>query len=129
MRGQPENGGGASLKMYPFTVSALMFSAGPGSAVGSVSDSRARSPGLETVQPHTFISPSANLRRAVVSYWGKYAHKVLVNHLGGLSLPRKSVVRLIDHSDMTLAVYRGCKPTQQQQQCVGKSQISAGLLP
>ena len=42
-------------------------------------------------------------------------HKVLVNHLGGLSLPRKSVVRLTDHPDMTLDVYRGRKTTIQQQ--------------
>ena len=39
--------------------------------------------------------------------WQKYVHKVLVNHLGGLSLPRKSVVRLTDRPDMTLDVYRG----------------------
>ena len=32
-------------------------------------------------------------------------HEVLVNRLGGLSLPRKSVVRLIDRPDMTLDVY------------------------
>ena len=31
-------------------------------------------------------------------------HEVLVNRLGGLSLPRKSVVRLNDHPDMTLDV-------------------------
>ena len=31
-------------------------------------------------------------------------HKVLVNRLGGLSLPRKSVVRLTDRPDMTLDV-------------------------
>ena len=43
-------------------------------------------------------------------------HKVLVNRLGGLSLPRKSVVRLTDHPDMTLDVYHGCKTTNQQQQ-------------
>ena len=43
-------------------------------------------------------------------------HKVLVNRLGGLSLPRKSVVRLTDSPDMTLDVYRGCKTTMQQQQ-------------
>ena len=34
-------------------------------------------------------------------------HEVLANCLGGLSLPRKSVVRLTDHPDMTLDVYRG----------------------
>ena len=43
-------------------------------------------------------------------------HEVLVNRLGGLSLPRKSVVRLTDRPDMTLDVYRGRKTTVQQQQ-------------
>ena len=57
------------------------------------------------VWQHTFVSPSAFSRRAVVSYWRKYVHEVLVNRLGGLSLPRKSVVRLTDHPDMTLDVY------------------------
>ena len=41
-------------------------------------------------------------------------HEVLVNRLGGLSLPRKSVVRLTDRRDMTLDVYRGRKTTIQQ---------------
>ena len=40
-------------------------------------------------------------------------HEVLVNRLGGLSLPRKSVVRLNDRPDMTLDVYRGRKTTIQ----------------
>ena len=40
----------------------------------------------------------------------------LVNRLGGLSLPRKRVVRLTDHPDMTLDVYRGHKTAKQQQQ-------------
>ena len=69
-------------------------------------------PGLITY----FVSPSAYSRGAVVSYWRKYVHEVLVNRLGGLSLPRKSVVRLPDRPDMTLDVYRGCKTTTQQQQ-------------
>ena len=43
-------------------------------------------------------------------------HEVLVNRLGGLSLPKKSVVRLTDRPDMTLDVYRGRKTTMQQQQ-------------
>ena len=42
-------------------------------------------------------------------------HEVLVNRLRGLSLPRKSVVRLTDRPDMTLDVYRGRKTTIQQQ--------------
>ena len=41
-------------------------------------------------------------------------HEVLVNCLGGLSLPRKSVVRLTDRPNMTLDVYRGRKTTIQQ---------------
>ena len=65
------------------------------------------------VWQHTFVSPSAFSRRAVVSYWRKYVHEVLVNRLGGLSLPRKSVVRLTDRPDMTLDVYRGRKTTKQ----------------
>ena len=65
-------------------------------------------PGLAT---YTFVSPSAFPRKAVVSYWRKYVHKVLVNRLGGLSLPRKSVVRLTDRPDMTIDVYCGRKTT------------------
>ena len=41
-------------------------------------------------------------------------HEVLVNRLGGLSLPRKCVVTLTDHPDMTFDVYRGRKTTTQQ---------------
>ena len=40
-------------------------------------------------------------------------HEVLVNRLGGLSLPRESVVRLTDRPDMTLDVNRGRKTTMQ----------------
>ena len=40
-------------------------------------------------------------------------HEVLVNRLGGLSLARKSVVRLTDRPEMTLDVYCGRKTTQQ----------------
>ena len=39
-------------------------------------------------------------------------YEVLVNRLGGLSLPRKSVVRLTDRPDMTLDVYRGRTTTE-----------------
>ena len=56
------------------------------------------------VWPHTFVSPSAVSRGAVVSYWRKDVHEVLVNRLGSLSLPRKSVVRLNDRPDMTTNV-------------------------
>ena len=68
-----------------------------------------------TDSQHTSVSPSAFSRRAVISYWRKYVHEVLVNRLGGPSLPRKSVVRLTDRPDMTLNVYRGRKTIIQQQ--------------
>ena len=54
--------------------------------------------------PHTFVFPSIDSRGAVVSYWRKNVHEVLVNPFGGLSLPSKSVVRLTDQPDMTLDV-------------------------
>ena len=66
------------------------------------------------VWPHTFVSPSADSRGAVVSYWRNYLHELVANRLGGPSLPRKSVVRLTDRPDMTLDVYRGRKTTKQQ---------------
>ena len=53
-----------------------------------------------------FRFPSADSRWADVSYWRKYVHEVLVNRSGGLSLPRKSVVRLTDRPN-----YRGRKTT------------------
>ena len=43
-------------------------------------------------------------------------HEALGNRLGGLSLPRKSVVRLTDRPDMTLEFCRGRKTRPQQQQ-------------
>ena len=52
-------------------------------------------------------------------------HEVLVNRLGGLSLPRKSVVRLNDRPDMTLDVYRGRKTTKQQQPFLSGALCSA----
>ena len=54
-------------------------------------------------------------------------HEVLVNRLGGLSLPRKSVVRLTDRPDMTLDVYRGRKTTIQYKRthfCIVKPEFS-----
>ena len=54
-------------------------------------------------------------------------HEVLVNRLGGLSLPRKSVVRLTDRPDMTLDVYRGRKTTKQQQQFIRK--LRSAVVP
>ena len=84
--------------------------AGGHGIVGSSSDSRARGCRFDT-RPHTFVSPSSDSRRTVVSYWQKCMQEVLVDRLGDLSLPRKSVVRLTDRSDMTIDVYHGCKTT------------------
>ena len=62
-------------------------------------------------------------------------HEVLVDRLGGLSLPRKSVVRSSDRPDMTLDVYRGRKTTMQQQQqhyhqsfCINLESLSMALV-
>ena len=89
----------------------------PGRVVQSVGHLTHKSEGLGSIPvwPYTFVSP-ADSRRAVVSYWRKYVHEVLVNRLGGPSLPRKSVVRLNDSPDMTLDVYHGRKTTTHQQQ-------------
>ena len=56
-------------------------------------------------------------------------HEVLVNRLGGLSLPRKSVVRLTDRPDMTLDVYRGRKTTIQQQYNKSLRLMSGAYFP
>ena len=55
-------------------------------------------------------------------------HEVLVNRLGGLSLPRKSVVRLLDRPDMILDVYHGRKTTIQQQQSYQRYIVSRSML-
>ena len=55
-------------------------------------------------------------------------HEVLVNRLGGLSLPRKSVVRLTDRPDMTLDVYRGRKTTKQHVSINSKSWELTGTI-
>ena len=52
--------------------------------------------------PATSVSPSADSRRAVVSYWQKYVHLVLVNLSGGLCLPRNSAIKL---TNFDMAVY------------------------
>ena len=53
-------------------------------------------------------------------------HEVLVNRLGGLSLPRKSVVRITDRPDMTLDVYRGRKTTMQCNTAAGRIKLKTG---
>ena len=48
-----------------------------------------------------------------MSYWGKDVHGILVNRLG-LSLPRKSGVRLTDRLDMTIVVDWNVKSQSKQ---------------
>ena len=72
-------------------------------------------PRLIPARSHTFVEidheiisgaillPSVDSRNVVVSYKGKYVHKVLVNRLVKLS-QEKSVVRLTDDPNMTIAV-------------------------
>ena len=54
-------------------------------------------------------------------------HEVLVNRLGGLSLPRKSVVRLTDRLDMTTDVYRGRKTTTTTKLRIDCAGVQAGM--
>ena len=93
---------GASSGSDISTATTLPREAGPHSAIGK-SRVLGSIPGLATYFRFSFAFP----RRAVVSYWQKYVHEVLVNRLGGLSLPRKSVVRLTDRPNITVDVYRG----------------------
>ena len=95
----------------------IIHMARPRRAISSASNSRARGPVFDTLSSHralTFVSPSTDTRRAVISYWQKKVHLVLVHHLGGQSLPRNSLVRLTDRPDMTIGVYHGRKPTKRQ---------------
>ena len=50
--------------------------------------------------------------------------EVQVNCLGDLSLPRKSVSKLTDCTDMTIAAYHGHKITTQQQQQINLHKIN-----
>ena len=50
-------------------------------------------------------------------------HEILVYSLGGLSLPRKSVARLIDRPDMTIAVYHGRETKTEQHNSLSRKTI------
>ena len=84
-------------------IAPLLDREAPGRVAQSVGHLTRKSEALDSI-PGIFVSPSADSRGAVVSYWRKYVHEVLVNRLGGLSLPRKSVARLTDRPGMTLDV-------------------------
>ena len=84
--------------------------------MGRAPDSLVRGPGFDTRSGNILLFLLPLFQEGQLSVNGKYVHEVLVNLLGGLSLPRKSVVRLTDRPDMTLDVYRGLKTTMQRQQ-------------
>ena len=86
--------------------------AAPCSPIGRAPDSLVRGPGFNTRSGNipSFLLPL--FQEGQLSVTGrKYVHEVLFNRLEGLSLPRKSVVRLTDRPDMTFDVYRGRKTT------------------
>ena len=65
-----------------------------------------RGPGFDTRSGHILSCLLPLIQEGQLSVTGKsMCIEVLINHLGGLSLPRKSVVRLTDRPDMTLDVY------------------------
>ena len=80
---------------------------GSRSSVGSASDTRSRGPGFDTRSGHilSFLLPLIQEGQL------KNVHEVLVNSIGGLSLPGKKEVRLTDRPDMTIDVYRGREST------------------
>ena len=89
---------------------------GPHSAVGSASDLRARGPGFDTRSGNIpSFSPSTDSRRAVDSYWREYMHLVLVDCLGGLSLPRNAVVRLTSRHGHSFSPWTTINNTQHKE--------------
>ena len=75
-----------------------------------MSDARASSPGFDTESDHILSFLLLLIQEGQLSItWKDYVHEALVNCLGGLSLPRKSVVRLNDCPDMNIDDYRGHK--------------------
>ena len=89
----------------------------PGRIVQSVGHLTRKSPGFDTGSGNILSFPLPLFQEGQLSVTGEsMCTKVLVNRLGGLSLPTKSVVRFTDHPEMTLDVYRGRKTIMQQQQ-------------
>ena len=76
-------------KTESLIITLFITRAGPRSAIGRAPDSSQGSWVRCTVWQRTFVCPYAFSRRALVSYWRKYVHEVLVNRLGGLRVGRK----------------------------------------
>ena len=90
-------------------------SAGHRNAVGRASDSRAKVPGLDTRsgQKLLFLLPLIQEGQLSVAGENMRTKYLKTSKDLGLSLPRKNVVRLTDHPNMTKAVYHRHKTTQQ----------------
>ena len=114
---QDEDGGWVDTHHYSGKSVALIH--GLGSSVGCVPDWWSGGRRLEAlVRQHSFIEIDHDIFSMVIislpliqegklsSYLRKNVHWVLVNRLDGLSLPRKSVVRLTDCPAMTIAVVK-----------------------
>ena len=88
----------------------------PCSAVWSTSDSRFRGPWFDTQCGHilSFLLPW--FKKGISQFLAKVcARSTCYNCLVGLSLPGKSVVRLSDRPNTTIAAYHGHKTIPQQQ--------------
>ena len=70
--------------------------------------------------------PTADSSWAVVCYWRKDVHLVLVNGLG--SLPRNSVVRLTDRLDMTVVVDWDVQPQIKTNKKINQTNKIKGLI-
>ena len=96
-------------------------------SVGSESVLRATGPRFNTRSCHilSFLVPlipdgqlSVTGESMCTKYW--------LTRFGGPSLPMKSVVRLTDHPNLTIAVYRGCKTISQERQQSFSAMFSKG---
>ena len=86
------------------------------SAISSAIDLWFRGPGFETRSGHILSFLRSLILEGQLSVTGESMCTVLINHLEGLSLPRKSVVSLTDHPDMTILFTVDVKQQQKQQQ-------------
>ena len=94
-----------SYRIYFFCGILAQCSAVDSGVAQSIARQEPEVPGSR-VMPYTFVSPSADFRRTVVSNWRKYVPLVLVHHFRGLNLPRNRVIWLTDRPDMTIAIHR-----------------------
>ena len=93
------------------------FDAEPRSEAGRAPDAKVRCPGFDTGHILSFLLLVIQEGSCQLLAKVHVCDEVLANRLRGLSLPRKSVVRLTDRPGITLDVFRGRKTTQQQKPC------------